>query len=66
MRHLYESAVPIPARDGVLLAANVWRPAEGTEVARGNVIAIPCAGTNHRVRTGRHHAVVRYLMGAKP
>ncbi|MET7772558.1 CocE/NonD family hydrolase [Nocardia sp. NPDC005366] len=30
MSHLYEIDVRIPVRDGALLAANVWRPAEGT------------------------------------
>ncbi|WP_174183557.1 CocE/NonD family hydrolase [Nocardia barduliensis] len=30
MSHLYEIDVKIPVRDGVSLAANVWRPAEGT------------------------------------
>lgn len=30
MPHLYEIDVPIPMRDGVVLAANVWRPVEET------------------------------------
>jgi len=30
VQHLYEIDVRIPVRDGVVLAANVWRPAEGT------------------------------------
>jgi putative CocE/NonD family hydrolase len=30
MQHLYEIDVRIPVRDGVVLAANVWRPVEGT------------------------------------
>ncbi|MEU6230921.1 CocE/NonD family hydrolase, partial [Streptomyces sp. NPDC047042] len=30
MQHLYEIDVRVPMRNGVALAANVWRPAEGT------------------------------------
>jgi putative CocE/NonD family hydrolase len=30
VQHLYEIDVRIPVRDGVVLAANVWRPLEGT------------------------------------
>jgi uncharacterized protein len=30
VQHLYEIDVRIPVRDGVALAANVWRPVEGT------------------------------------
>ena len=30
MQHLYDIDVRVPMRDGVGLAANVWRPAEGT------------------------------------
>jgi putative CocE/NonD family hydrolase len=30
MRHVYEPDVPMTTRDGVILLADVWRPAEGT------------------------------------
>lgn len=33
MQRLYAIDVPIPMRDGVVLAANVWRPVEGTAPA---------------------------------
>ena len=29
MQHLYDIDVRVPMRDGVALAANVWRPAQG-------------------------------------
>jgi predicted acyl esterase len=30
LQHVYDIDVRIPLRDGVKLAANAWRPAEGT------------------------------------